>query len=108
MTTSLNYRRMAETVIGDIGKEWQPEHPEGLAAGAGQEGVYVAFGVHMVFSLEPNKMECTDTMEHSIVVTNSEPFKENHSYQKLQSTNAEMSIGSFCVLFILFLKSDCN
>ena len=32
--------------------------------------------VHNVFSLEKNEMGCTDTMEHVIKLTKSEPFKE--------------------------------
>ena len=31
---------------------------------------------HNVFSLEMNEMGCTDTMEHVIELTKSEPFKE--------------------------------
>ena len=31
---------------------------------------------HSVFSLEKNEMGCTDTTEHVIELTKSEPFKE--------------------------------
>ena len=34
------------------------------------------FEFHSVLSLEPNKIGCTDTTEHVIEVTNSEPFRE--------------------------------
>ena len=49
-------------------KDWPPE----LA----QKACRLLMEFHMVFSLEPNEMGCTDTTEHIIEVTNSELFKE--------------------------------
>ena len=49
-------------------KDWTPE----LATKA--QRLLMEF--HSVFSLELNEMGCTDTTEHVIEVTNSEPFRE--------------------------------
>ena len=49
-------------------KDWPPE----TAASARR----LLLEFHHVFSLEPNEMGCTDTMEHIIEVTNNEPFQE--------------------------------
>ena len=52
----------------DALKDWSPE----LVTRARQ----LLMEYHLVFSLEPNEMGCTDTTEHVIEVTNSEPFWE--------------------------------
>ena len=52
----------------DALKDWPPD----LAMKARQ----LLMEFHLVFSLEPNEMGCTDTTEHVIEVTNSEPFQE--------------------------------
>ena len=46
-------------------KEWQPELAEKV--------VCLLLEFHHVFSLEPNEIGCTDTMEH---VLKDDPFKE--------------------------------
>ena len=60
---------MLEKNSGQDGlKNWPPE----LARKAWR----LLLEFHVVFSLEPNEMGCTDATEHVIEVTNSEPFKE--------------------------------
>ena len=49
-------------------KDWPPE--------AAMNARWLLLEFHSVFSLEPNEMGCTDTMEHVIEVTNNEPFRE--------------------------------
>ena len=49
-------------------KDWPPE--------AATNACRLLLEFHSVFSLEPNEMGCTDTMEHVIEVTNNEPFQE--------------------------------
>ena len=49
-------------------KDWPPE--------AATNACLLLLEFHSVFSLEPNEMGCTDTMEHVIEVTNNEPFRE--------------------------------
>ena len=49
-------------------KDWPPE--------AAMNAHQLLLEFHSVFSLEPNEMGCTDTMEHIIEVTNNEPFWE--------------------------------
>ena len=52
----------------DCLKEWPPD----LA----QKAVALLLEFHHVFSLEPNEIGCTDTMEHVIELMKDEPFKE--------------------------------
>ena len=49
-------------------KDWLPE----LA----WQACHLLLEFHMVFLLEPNKMGCTNAMEHIIKVTNIEPFNK--------------------------------
>ena len=49
-------------------KDWPPE--------AAMNARWLLLEFHSVFSLEPNEMGCTDTMEHVIEVTNNKPFWE--------------------------------
>ena len=49
-------------------KEWPPE----LA----KKAVALLLEFHHIFSLEPNKIGCTDATKHVIELMNDEPFKE--------------------------------
>ena len=60
-------------------KEWPPD----LA----KKAVALLLEFHHIFSLEPNEMDCTDTTEHIIKVTNSETFKER--FQQIASPMVE-------------------
>ena len=53
-------------------KEWPPD----LA----QKVVALLLEFHHVFSLEPNEIGCTDTMEHVIELMKDEPFKERFQH----------------------------
>ena len=49
-------------------KEWPPELAKKVVA--------LLLELHHVFSLEPNKIGCTDTTEHVIELMKDKPFKE--------------------------------
>ena len=75
---------------------------------------------HSVFSLEPNDMGCTDTMEHVIEVTNNEPFQEKfwwitppmvdevwqHIQEMLHGGAIHPSQSPWCNTVVLVRKKD--
>ena len=75
---------------------------------------------HSVFSLEPNEMGCTDTTEHVIEVTNSEPFRERfrriappmvdevrqHIQEMLDGGAIHPSQSPWCNAVVLVRKKD--
>ena len=72
LTTAEQQEKLIETLEKDGGLDALKDWPSELTLKARQ----LLMEFHSVFSLEPNKMGCTDTTEHVIEVTNSEPLQE--------------------------------
>ena len=96
----------------DALKDWSPE----LVTRAHQ----LLMEYHLVFSLEPNEMGCTDTTEHVIEVTNSEPFWERfqqiappmveevrqHTQEMLDGGAIHPPQSPWCNAVVLICKKD--
>ena len=96
----------------DCLKEWLPD----LA----QKAVALLLEFHHVFSLEPNEIGCTDTMEHIIEPMKDEPFKERfwciapplvdevhqHIQEMLDSGTIRPSQSPWCNAMVLVRKKD--
>ena len=96
----------------DCLKEWLPD----LAGKA----VALLLEFHHIFSLEPNEIGCTDTMEHVIELMKDEPFKERfrhiapplvdevhqHIQEMLDGGAIRPSQSPWCNAVVLVRKKD--
>ena len=55
---------------------WRAGTAQGVATGTGTEFERMLMEHHHIFSLDKNKIGCTDTVEHIIELMDDEPFKE--------------------------------
>ena len=95
-------------------KEWLPE----LA----KKAVALLLEFYHVFSLEPNKIGCTDTTKHVIELMKDEPFKETfhriapllvdkvcqHIQDMLDSSAIRPSQSPWCNAIVLVRKKDVS
>ena len=72
LTVEQRQQLLIQTLDKDGGQDVLKDWPEETAAKARR----LLMEFHSAFSLEPGEMGCTDTTEHTIELSNEEPFKE--------------------------------
>ena len=118
--TKLSTQQRKDLLLAALQKDGGLDHLKKWLPELAWKVVALLLEFHNVFSLEPNKIGCTDAMEHVIELMKDEPFKEiffriapplvnevhQHIQEMLDGGAIQPSQSSWCNAVVLVRKKD--